>query len=283
MTHHSPLTAASLLIGPHIDPPLSLIPPILSARGLCVFQTVLRNPQRLSKEGIPDQEDQEGFLRSNGGLWGIVHASLLTSLGSPDPRIRNASLSTLVADANLAASLGMAGVCFHVGYQKGHDTRQAAHDAVVRKLAEVFPKLTPGARILLENGAEGTELGQTVEEVGYVARAVGASPEQMGFVLDTCHLHVCGFDMSSPDAPERLATEIEAAGLTPYLTALHLNDAQYPCGSKRDRHAAPGEGTIGEGLRRLREHPLFSSLPAILEMSLEAAERGITYLRGGYS
>jgi deoxyribonuclease-4 len=264
--------------GPHIDPPLSLVPPILSTRGMKVFQTTLRNPARLSKEGIPDDDDQEAYRASSDGIWGIAHASMLTNLASLDPRLRNASASTLAGDANLAVSLGLAGVCFHVGYQKGYEERSAALDAVARKLGDVVAKLKPGARVLLENGAEGSELGQTIDELAHVIHALGAGPDQIGIVLDSCHLHVTGTDMAAPDAADRLAGQIEAAGLSSFLTALHLNDAQYPCGSKRDRHAPPGEGTIGEGLRRLVAHPQFANLPCILEMSLESAERGIAYL-----
>jgi len=145
---------------------------------------------------------------------------------------------------------------------------------------EALARLKPGARILMENGCEGTELGQTVADMGKVIRKVGAHPEQIGCVLDTCHLHVAGFDLSAPDAPERLAAEFEAAGLTRYLTALHLNDAREPCGSHRDRHAIPGQGTIAEGLRRLIAHPLFAPLPAILELSVADALTGIAFLQG---
>jgi deoxyribonuclease-4 len=264
--------------GPHIDPPLALIPHILSARGLSVYQPTLRNPTRLAKEGIPDEDDQEAFRSSSTGMWGIAHASMLTNLASLDPRLRNASASTLAGDANLAASLGLAGVCFHVGYQKGYDSRLDALDAVARKLGDVVDKLKPGARVLLENGAEGTELGQTVGELAHVVKALGAGPEHIGIVLDSCHLHVTGFDMADAAAPDRLAQQLEDAGLAECLTALHLNDAQFACGSKRDRHAPPGEGTIGEGLRRLVAHPLFAETPCILEMGMEAAERGIAWL-----
>ena len=270
------------LFGLHIDPPLAEIPEILAAHSLSRFQTTLRDPRRLSKDGIPDETDRFAFrtaAQTMGGLWGIVHASMLTSLGSPDPRIRNGSASALVADANLAMELGMAGVCFHVGYQKGHETREAALEAVAYKLKDVLLRLKPGARVLLENGCEGTELGQTVAEIGVVAQAVAGDTARLGVILDTCHLHVAGFDLAAADAPKRLAEEIEAAGLTPYLTALHLNDAREPCGSHRDRHAIPGQGTIGEGLRRLRAHPLFAPLPCILEMGTEAALEGIAYLQ----
>ncbi|HLJ55358.1 MAG TPA: deoxyribonuclease IV [Chthonomonadaceae bacterium] len=265
--------------GLHIDPPLAGIPAALGEHGLTHFQTTLRDPMRLAKLGIPDEADQHAYhTAAAGGLWGIVHASLITNLASPDPKLRNGSAGALVADANLAQALGLAGVCFHVGYQKGHADRDAALNAVAYKLNSVVSQLHAGARVLLENGAEGTELGQTVDEIGRVVRATGADCSRLGVVLDTCHLHVSGFDMAAPEAPDRLADEIEAAGLTPFLTALHLNDAREPCGSRRDRHAIPGQGTIGAGLRRLLAHPLFAPLPCVLELNVPAALEGIAYM-----
>ena len=208
-------------IGPHIDPPLAAIPAILAANEFSVFQTILRDPHRLSKQEIPDEADQQSFrerVAAIPGWFAIAHASLITNLASPEARIRHGSAGALVADANLAASLGMAGVCFHVGYQKGHETRESALDAVAYRIGEMLPKLETGARILLENGCEGTELGQAIEEIGKVIRDGGANPFQVGVVLDTCHLHVAGFDLAAPEAPDVLADEIEAAGLTRYLT-----------------------------------------------------------------
>jgi deoxyribonuclease-4 len=267
--------------GYHIDPPLAAIPGALAELQAVTFQTTLRATTRLSKEGVPDAADQEAYLAAlhpDEPLWGMVHASMLTNLASPDPRIRNGSAGALANDANLARRLKLAGVCFHVGYQKGHDTRDAAHLAVAAKLPAVVAKMEPGTGIWLENGCEGSELGQTIAEVGQVVSASGIGPETLGFVLDTCHLHVAGFDLAAPDAPERLADQIQAAGLAPYLRVLHLNDAREACGSKRDRHAIPGQGTIGEGLKRLCRHPLFAPLPAILEMGIVSAVAGIAYL-----
>ncbi|HSV73726.1 MAG TPA: deoxyribonuclease IV [Chthonomonadales bacterium] len=271
-------------LGIHSDPPLAAIPATLEAAGVCVFQTCLRDPRRLSREGIPSEDDQDAFRAAAGAegtIWGIAHASMLTSLGSTDPRIRNASASALCGDAALAASLGLSGVCFHVGYEKGHPDRASALDAVARKLAQVVERLPNGARVLLENGCEGTELGQTVEEVAAVVRAVGAAPEQVGVVLDTCHLHVAGFDLAAEDGARRLVDAIEASAIADRLVALHLNDARFACGSKRDRHATPGEGTIGAGLLRVMAEPLFAGLPAILEVDAKDASRGLAYLRAG--
>src|SRR5260221_801455 len=104
--------------GLHIDPPLTAIPPALEEHGLTHFQTTLRDPMRLAKLGIPDEADQYAFTTASsaaGGLWGIVHASLITNLASPDPKLRNGSAGALIADANLASAIGMAGGWFHHG------------------------------------------------------------------------------------------------------------------------------------------------------------------------
>ncbi len=269
------------LIGPHIDPPLRDIPELLTRHGYRTFQTTLRDPLRLSKLGIPSEEDQTAYRAGaalEGPFWGMAHSSLLTNIASPDPRIRNGSAVALIADATLAASLGLAGACFHGGYQKGHATREAAVEALIYKLKDVLGRLPSGAKVLLENSCEGTELGQTIEELGFIISNVDADPQKIGLILDTCHLHVAGFDLAAPNAPERLVAELDAAGLTPLLTALHLNDAREACGSHRDRHAPPGQGTIGQGLRRLIAIPPFNTLPAILEISEVDVPNAIEYL-----
>ena len=273
--------------GYHLPPPLPDIPGWLSDHKAVVFQTYLREKTRLNSDGIPTAQEQEDYLAVVSALdvplWGMAHASLIANIASPDPKLRNASAAAIVKDANLAARLGFAGVCFHVGYQKGHDTRQAAHALAARKYAEAVSKLNDGAQLWLENGCEGTELGQTVEELALVLNAAldtGINPQSVGIVIDTCHLHVAGFDLAAPDAPDRLAAELESHRILPFLRVLHLNDAQEACGSKRDRHAAPGSGTINVGLRHLAQHPVFAPLPAILELSPANAALGIAWMEG---
>ena len=56
---------------------------------------------------------------------------------------------------------------------------------------------------------------------------------------------------------------------------------QGPVGCRRDRHAAPGEGSIGEGLLAIGRQPAFRDVPAIFEVSVEAARRGVAYLAAG--
>ena len=263
----------------HIDPPLATIPDALRQHGLTAFQTYLRNPQRFGKDGVPDAADCAAFRAAADGLWGIAHATLLLNLASPDGRIRNASASSLAGDLQLAAELGLAGVCFHVGYAKGHADLPSALAAAVRKLAPVVERMPPGVCAMIENCCEGTELGKDLADIGRLVRDIGAPRDRLAVLIDTCHLHAAGFDLRGAEAGQRLADALDREGLCERVAAFHLNDCEGACGCGRDRHAVPGEGSIRDGLASIAGHPAFADLPMILELSTAGALRGIAYLR----
>jgi len=201
------------------------------------------------------------------------------NLASPERRIRNSSVSSLQADLKVAAEVGLAGVCFHVGYAKGHPSTESALALATRKLDELLERTPASPRLLLENSCEGSELGQTVAELARLLRDVGAPPERLGLLIDTCHLHAAGFDLSGADAGDRLAEALDAEDVLDRVAAFHLNDCQLPCGAHRDRHAVPGAGTIGMGVISVATHPAFAALPGVLELSVEDARRGLAFLR----
>jgi endonuclease IV len=270
-----------LYAGLHVDPPLAAIPAILAAAGVAHFQTTLRNPQRFGNNDVPTPDDRAAFLAAVAAgrpLWGIVHGSLLTNLASPEGRIRNASASSLLGDLRLAHELRLSGVCCHAGYAKGHTDRDAALAAATRKLVQVLEQAPGGVRVVLENTCEGSELGVDVPELARLVRETGAPNDRLAVLIDTCHLHAGGFDLSGADAGGRLAEALESEGLLERLAGMHLNDCQGPVGCHRDRHGVPGEGTIGAGLVSIGRHPSFRRVPAIPELGLDDARRGLAYL-----
>jgi deoxyribonuclease-4 len=268
-------------VGLSIDPPLAAIPALLSAEGVDVYQTVLRDPGRFGNYGVPEPADRAALVEGLRGrsVWGVAHGSLLVNLASPEGRIRNSSVSSLLADLKIAAEVGLDAVCFHVGYAKGHPSPDAALTLATRKLGEMIARMPAGPRLLLENSCEGTELGQTIAELARLVRDVGAPADRFGLLIDTCHLHAAGFDLSGDDAGQRLADALSAEGVLERVVAFHLNDCQLPCGAHRDRHATPGTGTIGLGVVSVAKHPAFASLPGVLELSIEDARQGLAFLR----
>jgi deoxyribonuclease IV len=271
----------AMRVGLSIDPPLAAIPGVLAEEGVDAFQTVLRDPGRFGNYGIPDPGDRAALIAGlrGGGTWGVAHGSLLVNLASPEGRIRNSSVSSLLADLKLAAELGLAAVCCHVGYGKGHPSLDAALGLATRKLGELVERMPSGPLLLLENSCEGSELGQTVGELARLVRDVGAPSDRVGLLIDTCHLHAAGFDLSGADAGDRLADALAAVGMLDRVVAFHLNDCQLPCGAHRDRHAIPGAGTIGMGVVSVATHRAFAALPGVLELSVKDARRGLAFLR----
>ncbi len=265
----------------HIDPPLAAIPALLAADGVRHFQTTLRNPQRFGNTDVPGPDDRAAYLAAVAGgppLWGIVHGTLLTNLASPEGRIRNASVSSVLGDLRLARELGLAGVCFHPGYAKGHPDRATALAQTARKLVALLEQAPEAVRVVLENTCEGTELCPDLEELGQLVRDTGAPAGRLDVLIDTCHLHAAGFDLSGPEAGDRLADGLARNRLLERLVAFHLNDCQGPAGCRRDRHAVPGEGSIGSGLAAIGRHPAFREMPAIIELAAPEARRGLAYL-----
>jgi deoxyribonuclease-4 len=268
-------------VGLSIEPPLATIPAILATEQVDAFQTVVRDPGRFGNYGVPDPADRAAFVEGLRGrqAWGLAHGSLLVNLASPEGRIRNSSVSSLAADLKIAAEIGLAGVCFHIGYAKGHPSAEEALQLATRKLGELVERMPAGPCLYIENSCEGSELGQTVGELARLLRDVGAPPERLGLLIDTCHLHAAGMDLAGDGAGQRLADALSDERVLDRVVAFHLNDCQLPAGAHRDRHAPPGHGTIGAGLIAIATHPAFAALPAVIELSVEDARRGLEFLR----
>ena len=88
----------------------------------------------------------------------------------------------------------------------------------------------------------------------------------MGYCIDTCHSFAAGHDLSSAEACAKTFAELDSIVSLKYLRGMHLNDALKPLGSRVDRHASLGEGTIGwECFKYIATNPAFDNIPLILE------------------
>ncbi len=131
-------------------------------------------------------------------------------------------------------------------------------------LAEIFAESDPAVRLLLENTAgQGTYLGG---EFVQLARMMEGFSERVGVCFDTCHAHAAGYDLASAAGYAQTMAEFEREIGFERLFFFHLNDSLKECGSKVDRHAHLGAGTIGlDGFARLVRDERFRQLPMILE------------------
>ncbi len=194
----------------------------------------------------------------------VSHDSYLINLASPDPALRARSEASFVAELRRCEALGIPFVVSHPGNfldeRAGGLRRNAASYA--RCLAAV-----PGrVKVAIETTAgSGTALGATFEELRALADAMPATARRrVAFCADTCHLWAAGYDLVG-DYDGVIAAFDRALGLE-RLACFHLNDSRGARGSRLDRHALIGEGTLGRGpFRRLMTDPRLDHVVRIIE------------------
>ena len=127
---------------------------------------------------------------------------------------------------------------------------------------------------------KGSEVGGRFEELRMILDQVELG-EKMWVCLDTCHVSDGGYDIIGD--LDGVLTEFDRVIGLDRLKAIHLNDSKNPPGSRKDRHACLGEGTIGlEALTRIVRHPALRNLPFCLETpnELPGYQREIELMRG---
>jgi deoxyribonuclease-4 len=195
----------------------------------------------------------------------LVHALYLVNLASPDDTVYDKSVATLRSTMETACAIEADGVVVHVGSHLGAGF-EAGLERAVPALAKVIELCSDTTWLLVENsaGAGGT-IGRSIEELATIVDRLERHP-RLGVCLDSCHLFVSGYDVRDRGELDRLLAELDDSVGLDRLRALHVNDADAPLGSNRDRHANIGDGVIGEELGVFLAHPAVQDLPALLEV-----------------
>lgn len=184
----------------------------------------------------------------------VAHASYLINLASPDDDLWAKSVDLMRVEIERCEALGIPYLVHH----PGACTTSTPEDGL-RRITKAYERLfreTRGYQTVscLENTVgSGSNHGSSFEELadlrGRICAATGA-PDRIGFCFDTCHAHAAGYDLATrAGADAVLDLWDEVCGME-HLRVLHMNDSKTPAGSRRDRHAHIGEGTIGGPARR---------------------------------
>ena len=215
----------------------------------------------------------------------LVHNSYLINMASPSTTLWTKSVEAFHVELDRAEVLGVPFVVAHPGsFTDGSE--EEGLSAIVRAIDELTHR-TAGrrVRILLETTAgQGSSLGWRFEQIRYVFDHVRA-PERLGLCLDTCHIFAAGYDIREAAAFEETVGHLDAVIGLDRVEAIHLNDAKYDLGSRKDRHEHIGKGRIGlTGFRLLLNDPRFRHLPMVLETpkgkEMEEDKENLAVLRG---
>lgn len=192
----------------------------------------------------------------------ICHAPYIINLANKDNLAAwNFSIEFLTNEIKRVQELGVKYIVVHPGNYLKLDVEVALHNIInaLNKILEQDQDVT----ILIETMAgKGTECGRNIEEIKTILDGV-KNKDLIGVCLDTCHLNDSGVDLSKFD--EYLDLFNKKIGLAK-IKCVHLNDSKNIMGSRKDRHANIGYGTIGfTNLLNVCYHPLLKDVPKILE------------------
>ncbi len=202
-----------------------------------------------------------------------IHASYLINLCSQTESVRENSTKAFRGEVERALALSAEFLVLHPGSWKGL-TREEGLTLAARSIEQAIEGIDfagKNFKILIENtaGAE-FSLGGKLEQVAELVECLKACAP-VAVCLDTCHVHVAGYDIVSPDGYIETMKLIESTVGFDTVKVWHCNDAKAAMGSKLDRHENIGEGTIGaEAFRRLLHDARFNHCAFIAETPVDA-------------
>lgn len=215
----------------------------------------------------------------------VIHTSYLVNVCSQSGEVRRKSIDAFRGEVERALALGAEYLVLHPGSWKGltrNEGLKLAADSIQRAI-DGLPWQGTGFSILIENtaGAE-FSLGGSFEQVAELV-ALLRSHAPVAVCLDTCHTHVSGYDMVSPEGYKESMRQAAATVGYDAVRVWHCNDAKAERASRLDRHQHIGQGTIGiEAFRRLLNDKHFAHCAFIAETPVDEEgdeERNVRVLK----
>ena len=223
----------------------------------------------------PSEEEIKKF-KDNCELYGykpeviLPHDNFLINLGSGDKKLLTLSRKSFTDELRRCELLGLKMLNFHPGSHKNELSEEECLDRIAESINYSLDK-TQGVTAVLENVAgQGSNMGHTFEQLAHIIDKV-EDKERVGVCIDTCHAYSAGYDLKSEEGYKKTWEDFDRIIGFNYLRGMHLNDDKREHGSRIDRHAEIGQGTLGEGFfSRLMKDPRFDNIPLILETPNEA-------------
>jgi deoxyribonuclease-4 len=243
--------------------------------GCNTFQIFSTSPRQWQPYDLTTPHcEQMNALRQKYGLKPLViHTNYLINLASTTEEFLAKSVQAFRGELERAVNLCAEYLVLHPGSFRGTSreeglARVAASIAVASRGLDLAKH---GLTVLIENtaGAE-YSLGGSFEQVAEVLHLL-RDVTPIGACIDTCHVHVSGYDIVDPKGMVHTLKELDSTVGLKNVRVWHCNDAKAGRGSKLDRHQHIGKGTIGaEPFRRLLNDPRLKHAAFIAETPIDA-------------
>ncbi len=253
--------------------------------GANTFQFFTRNPRGAKARKLDLEDimvaDELCLLHRFGSL--LAHAPYIYNFASKEDDTWNLAKSLLKDDLERLSHLNS---CKYLVMHPGNHLNKGIEYGIER-IAQGINEVIDGSEntmILLETmSGKGTEVGFRFEHLKEIIDRVKYK-EQIGVCFDTCHTYSAGYDIVR-DLEGVLKEFDEIVGIN-RLKAIHLNDSMHELGSRKDRHACIGEGTLDlDGILNFINHPKLRDIPIFLETpnELDGYKKEIKLLKYGYN
>jgi deoxyribonuclease IV len=243
------------------------------ADGCASVQIFTKSPQIWREPEVTEEDAAKLRAARRAAGFGpvVVHASYLINTCSASPATRAKGASALAAEARRCDLLAADHLVFHPGSpgDQGDDAGiLLTAESVRAALGE-----SETVSILVENTAgQGKGIGWRFEHLAAILERAGGD-DRLGVCVDTCHAFAAGYALSTGEEAAALFDEIDRLIGPGRVRALHLNDAKSARGSRVDRHALIGKGSLGlEPFRWLVNATRFVGVPGIVETPIEKGE-----------
>lgn len=211
----------------------------------------------------------------------LPHDSYLINLGHPEKEGLEKSRTAFLDEFRRCEQLGLQLLNFHPGSHLGKISESRSMALIAESINIVLDRTRSVTAVIENTAGQGTNVGYRFEHLAEIIDQV-EDKGRVAVCLDTCHAYASGYEIKTETGfKETMARFDRIVGLR-YLKGMHLNDSKKDTGSRVDRHAGLGEGTLGlDPFRWIMRDPRLDDIPLILETPDETrwAEE-IALLRG---
>src|SRR5437868_318773 len=219
----------------------------IKLNGISIIQIFI-NTTNKSKTYMNHLDEFALYLKKNNMIC-YIHSNFINNFCS-DWDEYSYWINNVILEIKIANQIGAKGIILHFG-KSLKLTKEKAWNNMFSALLEVLTKTKKYAhiKIFLETPAgQGTEICYDLLDISKFLNKFKINEEydsRIQICLDTCHVHVAGYDLSTKQSQTAYFDEFDLLIGLHKIGIVHLNDAYGGVGCKVDRHANLGKGTIG--------------------------------------
>lgn len=195
----------------------------------------------------------------------LPHDNFLINLGSPDPQKLHLSRKSFLEEMQRCQQLGLTMLNFHPGSHVNEIDEDKCLDLIADSINITLDKTSGVTAVLESTAGQGSNMGHRFEHLAHIIDKI-EDKTRVGVCVDTCHTYSAGYDLADVAGYNQTWKDFDYIIGRDYLKAIHLNDDMRKLGSRIDRHAEIGKGTLGlDFFKRFVNDPRFDNMPIILE------------------